>query len=227
MHVDIVIISYSGGQLLNQAIESIHRFKNCIDANIIVQQAKQSIPLNVNAGFSKVTSDWWVLFNDDWEAMEDNWLDRLYGFTDDGIGFVSCRVVFDTGLLNHCGYFISENGKVGNKGKNKPDQVLPDEFIKYAHPILINSKMFKELGGYDEGFEGSQYADIDFVYRVSKQYKIFFAGSVPLLHHYGHNKSTNAVRERVKKRNEAKFRAKHGFKKRFGYQTKQFGRKKR
>jgi GT2 family glycosyltransferase len=95
---------------------------------------------------------------------------------------------------------------------------MPDDFVKYAHPVLINSKIFRKLGGYDEDFIGSQFADIDFVYRTAKAgYKIFFAGSVPLVHHYNKNKSTSALRERVKEENECRFRAKHGFKKKKGY----------
>ena len=229
--VDIVIISYNG-LLVPQAVESLEFRMNNVDTNIIVQQAKQSIPLNVNAGFERVNTDWWVLFNDDWEALDDGWLDKLlqFGESDPEIGFVSCRIMFDDGTLNHAGYFISENGIAGNKKRGKPDTMLPDDYLRYAHPILIRSDMFRELGGYDsDTFKGSQYADIDFVYRVGKSpWKIFFAGSVRLLHHYRMNKTTNAVKERVRYENETMFRAKHGFKKQKGYlKKKQVHKRKR
>lgn len=219
MLIDIVVISYTGGPLLEQAVESLFRFRNTADTRVIVQQAKQSIPKNVNAGFREVGTDWFVLFNDDWEALEDGWLDRMLSFTtlDEKMGFVSCRVVFDNGLLNHTGYFISENGIVGNIGRNRADEPLPDEYIKYAHPILINSSVFSALNGYDESFVGSQFADIDFVYRVAQKHRIFFAGSVSIMHHYNANKATNAVRERARERNQRLFRKKHKFKKRMGY----------
>lgn len=214
--VDVVIISYNG-LLVDQAVRSLNSVKNDTPVNIIVQQSKQSIPKNVNEGFKSVVSDWFVLFNDDWEAIQDGWLDRMMSFRADDIGFVSCRVVFNNGLLNHVGYKISSNGLVVNMGRNKPDEIYPDEFIRYAHPILINSSVFRNMGGYDDKFIGSQFADIDYVYRVSGKYRIFFAGSSVILHHWNENKATNAVRDRSRRINEGRFRSKHGFHKKVGF----------
>jgi len=134
--IDIVIISYSGGELLEKAVKSLVTIPIDTEINIIVQQEKQSIPKNVNAGFEQVKSDWFVLFNDDWEAIQENWLDNLLVHAEpkSNIGFISCRVRFDNGLLNHRGYKISSNGIVGNLGRNEPDAVLEDT----PHPLCTS-----------------------------------------------------------------------------------------
>jgi len=123
--------------------------------------------------------------------------------------------------LNHRGYFISGNGMVG---PIMDDQKPTNDFIEnttsgeqkktieYAHPVLIKISAFKELGGYDERFKGSQYADMDFVYRAKKAgYRTYMQGSVFIYHHFKENGSTNAVKMKHRADNEKLFRQKHGF----------------
>lgn len=220
--VDMVIISYSGGEMLENLLAKLPKFHNDTVINVIVQSAKQSVARNINAGESKVISDYFLIFNDDWEPTQDHWLDRMlepllnddYGPVDG----VSCRIVMDTGIINHCGYIITPHGEVLMRGDGEVhDNIIGDNspfksgHIKYAHPVLLRTAVFRALGGYDESFEGSQFADIDFVYRFGHRYNFYYIDDVIILHHFGHDKNTKNIRSHARVVNGDKFRRKHNF----------------
>jgi len=213
--MDIVVISYDG-MFVDGCLKALGRYSNDEDMNIIVQQSENSIPYNVNRGAEQVESDWFVLFNDDWEPMADCWLDRLVMLQDDDIGVISPLFVFDDGTVNNDGgYIISPNGLVRNIGMNKQVGAAcrEDKYVDYAHGVMVRTELFRRIGGYDESFKGSQFADIDFAYRVMQTgYRAFYAGSVSILHHHDKNPRTRSVRNLVRVDNEMTWQRKHGFK---------------
>lgn len=219
--IDIVVISYAGGDMLDNCLLSLDRFKNrTVDANIIVQQRAQSTPRNVNDGFARVTSDWWVLFNDDWEPTQDYWLDMLYqfavfnDFVHDPLGIVCPRIIFNDGRINHAGYLISPYGEVLNEGMGRVsnDTNYMTDFVDYAHPVLNNARVFRDLGGYDgKTFVGSQFADVDYAYRCGNKYRVLYVDEIVLKHNHKRDDSTKGPRNQGKHHNYARFRQKHGF----------------
>jgi len=219
--IDVVVISYAGGEMLDNCLAALGRYRNTVvDLNIIVQQSAQSTPRNVNAGFGRVTSDWWVLFNDDWEPTQDHWLDVLYRFAvlndepESRLGAVCPRIIFQDGRINHAGYLISEHGEILNVGMglDSNDTKFTTDFIDYVHPVLNNSTVFRELGGYDaRTFVGSQFADVDYAYRCGSSYRVLYVDEVVLVHNHRCDESTKGPRNHGRMVNSDRFRRKHGF----------------
>ena len=199
---------------MSRALASIKAHTDPSQYSVILQSNRQSVALNVNQGAAKVSTPWFVLWNDDWECTSDAWLDTLTkSASEHAASFVSAR--FMAGGRAQIGYFISINGLAGPLWGDASSQGI----VEYAHPVLINTAAFRTLGGYDTAFVGSQFGDIDFILRAKKAGYITALAPVDIKHRYNENPTTNAVKNASKERNARTFRKKHGFpdSKRFMY----------
>jgi GT2 family glycosyltransferase len=161
-----------------------------------------------NLGFSKSNNrgikiaienynpDYFLLLSDDTEIIEKNWLKKMVEVSesDKKIGIVGCKVIYPDGSLQ---WFFS-NGKIHFDRVNKKlKDEKSTEVIKEVGDVigacfLIKKEVIEKIGLLDEKFSPAYGEDTDFCYRARKKgFKLFYVGTVKIIH-YG-SRSTKTV----------------------------------
>ncbi|MBF0528042.1 MAG: hypothetical protein HQK55_01980 [Deltaproteobacteria bacterium] len=147
-------------------------------------------PLNLgygkghNANFQEQESDIFVILNDDIQIKDINWIENAINILrEQKAGMIS-----DSNSPNT---FIE---CLGN-GKNASSKI--DIGLNYTEGsvLIIKSKVFKFLGGFDEGYKYAYFEDSDLSLRA--QSAGFLINFVPILHEHARGSSSNNIPKQV------------------------------
>lgn len=256
--VSIVICTFSQDELLERNLRSLKgmHYKNwnlvLVDdasesrigrkmkkkfpwIDLIVNRKNLGFSVSNNIGIKKALKkydpDYVLIFNDDCEVLEKDWLNRLVDFAEnkkDG-GLFGCQIVYPDGSLQ----WFAKKGKTnliknpGTFSKDKEIQNVQNIDNVMGANILVKGRVFYNVGFFDEGFSPFYGEETDFCFRALKKgYKIYYVGNVKVIHHG--NKSISKLSGEdvwfIKKRNSIKLEWRHyGFFKIFYYTIVHFG----
>ena len=167
---------------------------------------------------SKFAKGKFILFLNNNSKVNKEWLNSLVKLieSDDKIGMVGSKLIFPNGKLKEAGGIVFNDGECSSFGKNdiydKPEfnYVKEVDYVSGAS-ILIKKSIWEKIGGFDEKFFPTYYADIDLAFQIRKNgYKVMYQPKSILIHFEGikNGKQQNSGLKRFQEINKNKFKEK-------------------
>jgi len=180
--IDIVIPCYERTAMLDDCIESIkknthHKYR------LLVVEGKRSAAENQNIGINQVTSDWFVMMDDDVRVTA-GWLDTLLLYRNDDIGQIQPKTIFPDGSIFSAGVYRDQPKNIGYKRRDKGqyDLVIERNCLNGCCS-LYNRKILKECA-FDENYLGSQCEDMDFSNQIMHAgFSLLYCGKATVVHY--------------------------------------------
>ena len=151
-----------------------------------------------NRGAESARGQYIVMLNNDTQVL-DGWLDRLIDtfrcFPDTGIA--GAKLVYPDGSLQETGGMIFRDGSGWNYGKgddaSRPEYEFTRE-VDYCSGacIMLETRLFGELGGFDSRYAPAYYEDTDLAFRVRAMgLKVRVQPAAVIVHHEGVTSGTD------------------------------------
>lgn len=155
---------------------------------VVVDNSKKNLGFagGVNKGVENIKTKWMLILNDDVEFIHNSSVDKLTQYAEKKkLDAVSPILRNPDGSIENYGYKILPYGKV--------ELIESVELVELdgltAACLLVKTKVFKKLGGFDEKFF-AYLEDVDFFLRFKKAgYKMGIAG-IEVLHNHMTTSST-------------------------------------
>ncbi len=146
-----------------------------------------------NFGVKEAKGEYLLFLNNDIEAINDDWLDRMLGFCQrDDVGIVGAQLLYPDGIIQHAGVIIGFGEIAGHAFVGlHPDEckafgraMLTQDYSAVTAACLLTKRdIFDKVGGFDEDFTVA-FNDIDFCLRVRELDKKVVYNSFAALTHY-------------------------------------------
>jgi glycosyltransferase involved in cell wall biosynthesis len=190
----------------------------------LIEREHSGVVETLNAGLGAATGELVVQLDADASIETPGWLDRMVSFfvSDERIGVVTAKVVFEWGEIHACGVNVVGPEGLHDRGTRVTESVgrrtyhqrvlrfREDECpacdriaevdggigccMMYARGVAL------EVGGYDPGFAPVWFDDLDLTMSIRRHgLKVFFLPDVRVVHHLG----KRSVDERVSARRRA------------------------
>ncbi len=193
---------YSAFELLvidNGSVEArSHRYFDRIQRDSRVRVLRYDRPFNFSAinNYAVVHARGSLvgLINDDVEVIAPDWLDEMVGWArQQEIGCVGAKLLYPDQRLQHAGVVVGLGGVAGHSHKYLPADE-PGYFYRphltqavtavTAACLLVEKRIYQEVGGLDEERFVIAFNDVDFCLRVQRAgYRNVYAASAVLFHH--------------------------------------------
>jgi len=176
----------------------------------------QGFVLSSNRGAAAARGDYVVMLNNDTEVTV-GWLDELVWpfehFSD--VGMTGGKLIYPNGRLQEAGGIVWNTGDPWNYGRyanaadpryNYTRQV---DYLSGAC-VMLPTKLWKEIGGFDEAFVPAYFEDTDLAFRVrEKGLKTVYAPKALVIHYEGVSSgtSTSSGMKRFQEVNRPKFKS--------------------
>jgi len=150
----------------------------------------------VNLGTSQVKTPYVLHLNNDIEALSPGWIEEMVGWLSvDGVGIVGAKLLYpEQQTIQHAGVVIGAHYGLAD---HQFHQLHKDElgylFLPHAARnasavtgacLMTITKLYQELGGFDEVNFAVEYNDTDYCQRViAANYRVVFTPSAVLTHH--------------------------------------------
>ena len=189
-HYELVIVADASG-----VQPSTHRALAGTRHRIVVHQAEGpfNFALRINEGVAASTGEHILLFNDDLEVMDGEWMTAMLEYSQDPeIGAVGAKLLYPDGRLQHVGIVLGVNGIAAHAYHQHPgttpgymgNVIGPRNYSAVTAACLMTRRtVFDEAGGFDEAFP-IDFNDVDFCLKVRKAgYRIVWTPHARLIHH--------------------------------------------
>lgn len=170
----------------------------------------------VNEGVAAAQGEHVVLFNDDLEVIDGDWMTAMLEYSQDpSIGAVGAQLLYPDGRLQHVGMLlgVGVNGIAAHAYHQHPGTMAgyfgsvigPRNYSAVTGACLMSRRsVFLEVGGFDEIFP-VDFNDVDYCLRVGRAgYRIVYTPYARLFHHesasFGARQQDRAGIEEMKRR---------------------------
>lgn len=168
--------------------------------NLVIcrNETNQGFLKNCNQAARAARGEYIMFLNNDTQVTE-GWLSSLVQLieSDDSIGMVGSKLVYPDGRLQEAGGIIWSDGSGWNYGRlDDPDKaeynyVKDVDYISGA-AILLSSKLWKQIGGFDERFAPAYCEDSDLAFEVRKAgYRVVYQPLSKVIHFEGISNGTD------------------------------------
>lgn len=168
--------------------------------NIVICRNKtnQGFLRNCNQAAKAARGEYIMFLNNDTQVTE-GWLSSLVNLieSDETIGMVGSKLVYPDGRLQEAGGIIWSDGSGWNYGRlddpNKAEYnyVKDVDYISGA-AILLSTKLWKQIGGFDERFAPAYCEDSDLAFEVRKAgYRVVYQPLSKVIHFEGISNGTD------------------------------------
>lgn len=174
-------------QFLDEIIEILKPIDVCVVSNNTVKSFSE----NCNLGAEYANGELLCFISDD-VVPQKNWLTEMVKTMKrhKDCAVVGAKLWFPNQMIQHCGVAFHKNKMPGHIWWNqihKDDKRCKKEreFVAVTGAcMLINSKLFKNLGGFCTKYVRGGYEDIDFCLRArAKGHKIFYSPKAGAIHY--------------------------------------------
>jgi GT2 family glycosyltransferase len=171
----------------------------------------------INSGLNLVSSKYVVLLNND-TLPQNGWLDALVNFVEKRpqARIAGSKLLNVDGSVQEAGSEIFSSGDIWNlaRGFDKDDSRISfNRMVAYcsAASLLVDTKWFQKLGGYDERFAPAYFEDFDLCLEAWNQgFEVWYVHNSVVIHIEGgsHGKSILSGIKKFQEVNREKFFAK-------------------
>jgi GT2 family glycosyltransferase/SAM-dependent methyltransferase len=144
-------------------------------AQILRNEQNEGYLHSVNRGAAAARGEWLVLCNNDIEATS-GWLKSLLACAEsnDDVGIVAPKFVAPDGTLSEAGGIIWSDGTGVNFGRGDEPARPQYEYTREvdygsAAALMVRTKLWQEVGGYDERFAPMYYEDADLCFEARRR----------------------------------------------------------
>lgn len=207
----VVVVDDASG---DDTLEQLTRFPW---VSVRVLPANLGFPRACNAGAADANTDYLLILNNDTEPLP-GFLDALVELadSDSAIAIVGSRLVYPDGRLQEAGGIVWADGTAANYGRGgSPDdpEYLHVRDVDYcsAASILVRTKFFHEVGGFDSRYERGYYEDADLAFTArSRSMRVVYQPKSVVIHVEGgtHGTDPSAGIKRFQERNRQVFQEK-------------------
>ncbi|HEX3862610.1 MAG TPA: glycosyltransferase [Stellaceae bacterium] len=153
-----------------------------------------------NRGFDAANGEYVVFLNNDTEVKA-RWLDELYETIqrDPKIGIVGSKLLFPDGNLQECGGIIWRMGDGWNWGRGEAADDPRFSYMRDADyvsgaALMLKSRVFVELGKFDEYYLPAYYEDTDLCFRARQHnYRVVVQPVSEVIHFEGASAGTSTT----------------------------------
>ncbi len=146
----------------------------------------------INAGVREAAGEHVVLFNDDLEVVQGEWLSAMLEYSQvKGVGAVGAKLVYPDGRLQHIGIVLGVAGVAAHAFHQYPGSCLgyagsavsPRNYSAVtAACMMTRRRVFEEVGGFDEGL-AVDFNDVDYCLKLRRAgYRVVFTPYALLSH---------------------------------------------
>ncbi|WP_163852956.1 glycosyltransferase [Paenibacillus elgii] len=151
-----------------------------------------------NQGASVASGKYLVFLNNDTVPVQ-GWLENLVSLADSDptIGIVGAMLVYPNGTLQEAGGIIWDDGSGWNYGRGDDPQKPMYNFVREVDYcsgacLMIGTKLFNMLGGFDERYAPGYYEDTDLCFAAREAgYKVMYQPKAIVLHFEGISSGTD------------------------------------
>jgi GT2 family glycosyltransferase len=186
-----VIVSADRGNLTEAARGALQGLRH----RVIVYEPRSPFNFShkVNAAVRETTGTHVVLFNDDLEVIEPDWLTAMLEHSQDpAVGAVGAKLLYPDGRLQHVGMLVGVCGIAAHAFHRQP-AASPGYFgsaivtrncsAVTAACLMTRREVFDEIGGLEEHLP-VDFNDVDFCLRVRRAgHRVVFTPYARLYHH--------------------------------------------
>ena len=188
----IIINNNSNNEIVNY-LESISNYQG---VKIFSNKENLSFSIANNKAVKEAKGEWIVFLNSDTIPQKD-WLDNMIECAEKNkADIVGARMYFPhTEIIQHAGIIQRDDGIFTHRfyneqAKDHPEIMQDCEMPVTAACMLINKKVFNEIGGFDEGFKwGLEDVDLN-LKAIAMDKKIMYC-SKAFLYHVEHGDNPN------------------------------------
>lgn len=177
-------------------------------ASLAIAHLQDHAPFNfarlVNAGAVQSSGEVLLFLNDDVEATQPDWLQRLVASAlRPEIGAVGARLVYPDGTLQHGGVVLGPGGTSVHIWKGlspeaaqaMPQIALPGQRLAVTGACLaVRRTLFDQVGGMDAAAFAISFNDLDFCLRLrAAGHQTLYRGDVILVHHESQSRGQDSV----------------------------------
>lgn len=182
--------------------------------NIINNTDNLRFLLNCNNAAKYAKGEYILFLNNDTQVQQ-NWLQPLIDLMkkDATIGMVGSKLIYADGYLQEAGGILWDDASAWNYGNRQNPN---DSEFNFVHEvdyisgaaIMIRTKLWKEIGGFDERFVPAYCEDSDLAFEVRKHgYKVVYQPKSVVVHFEGISNGTDVTtgQKKYQVENQKKF----------------------
>ena len=182
--------------------------------NIINNTDNLRFLLNCNNAAKYAKGEYILFLNNDTQVQQ-NWLQPLVDLMkkDTTIGMVGSKLIYADGYLQEAGGILWDDASAWNYGNRQNPN---DSEFNFVHEvdyisgaaIMIRTKLWKEIGGFDERFVPAYCEDSDLAFEVRKHgYKVVYQPKSVVVHFEGISNGTDVTtgQKKYQVENQKKF----------------------
>lgn len=189
---EIVIVD--NGSVEQRTLDLFQRLEQEGRARIIAQPGKFNFAALINAGASAAKGDLLCLLNNDIEALDGDWLDRMavYAGRPD-VGAVGAQLIYPDGTIQHAGVALGIGGAAGHVEKGvRPRLDCLDPWHSVDREVsavtgaclLVARDKFLAVGGMDAQTFSVDFNDVDLCLRLrDRGWRSIYCAEAVLIHH--------------------------------------------
>lgn len=148
-----------------------------------VTLARYNRPFNFsdkcNEGAAQATGEFIIFYNDDVRVLKENWIDALLDYAIlDGVGAVAPKLLYEDGTIQHAGMVTGVRRLVGTAFHSYPAttsehfgtaQYTREVSLLCGACIMVSSRIFHELKGFDAVNVPINHSDVDLCFRIREK----------------------------------------------------------
>lgn len=159
---------------------------------------------NCNGAAQKARGKYIFFLNNDTQ-VQDGWLDSQVELMEErqNVGLTGAKLIYPDGRLQEAGGIIWRDGSAWNYGNRKNPDAPEYNYVKEVDYVtgaamMIRTKLWQQIGGFDERFAPAYCEDSDLAFEVRKAgYKVLYQPLSIVIHFEGMSNGTD-IREGVK-----------------------------
>lgn len=190
-----------------------------IISGVVVVRNRENLRFLLNCNnAAKYARGKYLLFLNNDTQVGSNWLQPLVDLMekDETIGMTGSKLVYPDGRLQEAGGIIFSDASGWNYGRMQDPAAPEYNYVKEVDyisgaSIMIRTKLWKQLGGFDERFAPAYYEDTDLAFSVRKAgYKVVYQPDSVVTHFEGvsNGTDTSSGQKAYQEINRDKFRQK-------------------
>ncbi|MDJ0515222.1 MAG: tetratricopeptide repeat protein [Trichodesmium sp. MO_231.B1] len=154
-----------------------------------------------NRGAELAKGEYLIFLNNDTFVMQNCFQEMLETFSKiPKVGLVGAKFLYPNGKLQEAGGIIWQDGSAWNYGRldhpNKPEYCYLRE-VDYCSGagIMIPTKLWRQIGGFDTRYKPAYYEDTDLAFEVRKAgYKVLYQPLAKIVHFEGISSGTDVTK---------------------------------